>query len=90
MCCNNAYVNKGHEFMSPEDENAFRVKRQMERDKDAGTFEGEMHITDRKDNDLLVKHIRTTSSVNKSVLDLARLKKLHDIQEKGPKLYLKV
>ena len=51
MCCNNAYVNKGHEFMSPEEENAFRVKRQMERDKEVGTFEGEMHITDRKDND---------------------------------------
>lgn len=62
----------------------------MERDKEGTTFEGEMHITDRKDNDLLVKHIRTTSSVNKSVLDLVRLKKLHELHEKGPKLYLKV
>ena len=37
-------------------------------------YEGEMHITDRKDNEQIVKHIRNTSSVNKSVCDLERMK----------------
>lgn len=49
-------------------------------------FEGEMHITDRKDNDQIVKHIRTTSSVNKSIFDLTRVKHLADIVNKAPKL----
>jgi hypothetical protein len=35
-----------------------------------------MHITDRKDNDLLVKHIRTTSLINKSAVDYSRIKEL--------------
>ena len=42
---------------------------------DGGLYEGEMHITDRKDNEQLVKHIRATSSVaNKSVFDAQRVR----------------
>jgi hypothetical protein len=74
MCCNNAYVNKNHEFSSPEEDSAFRIKRQNKNNE--LEFEGEMHITDRKDNEQLVKHIRTTSSVNKSVFDFNRVKLL--------------
>lgn len=49
-------------------------------------YDGEMHITDRKDNDLLVKHIRTTSMVNKSGYDFSRVKELAQIVESAPKL----
>jgi hypothetical protein len=45
-----------------------------------------MHITDRKDNDQLVKHIRNTSSVNKSVCDLERMRQLAEVVNKAPKL----
>lgn len=53
-------------------------------------YEGEMHITDRFDNDQIVKHIRTTSSVNKSVFDFARVKQLASIVDSAPKINLKV
>jgi hypothetical protein len=49
-----------------------------------------MHITDRKDNDLLVKHIINTSSVNKSVCDLERIRQLAEVVNTAPKLLLKV
>lgn len=48
----------------------------MNPNKHVGQFEGEMHITDRKDNDLLVKHIRTTSLVNRSAIDFTRIREL--------------
>lgn len=38
-----------------------------------------MHITDRKDNDLLVMHIRTTSMLNKSNVDFSRIRELASI-----------
>ena len=50
----------------------------------------EMHITDRKDNDLLVKHIRTTSVLNKSLVDHSRIKELARVVDSSPKLMLKV
>lgn len=50
MCCNNAYVSKNTEFLSPEEDTVQRVKRQ-ERGSTKMEFPGEMHITDRKDND---------------------------------------
>jgi hypothetical protein len=87
MCCNGAYVNKNHEFITPSNSNASRVKVQSNKeDKEnynpnhlhnnhnIAIFEGEMHITDRQDNDQIVKHIRTTSSVNKSVIDYNRIR----------------
>jgi hypothetical protein len=33
-----------------------------------------MNITNRIDNEYLVKHIRTTSSLTRSVIDIARIK----------------
>ena len=58
-------------------------------------FDGEMHITNRcKDNDQLVKHIRNTSSVNKSacgfVADMTRLRQLEQLVGTVPKLELKI
>ena len=45
------------------------------REKHGGTgFDGEMHITNRVDNDQIVKHIRSTSSVSKAVVDAERFK----------------
>lgn len=74
MCCNNAYVSKNHEYESPEVDSGYRIKKQNKNLNEEMEFEGEMHITDRKDNNELVKHIRTTSSVNRSVIDIARVK----------------
>jgi len=74
MCCNNAYVSKNHEYESPGVDSGYRIKKQNKNLNEEMEFEGEMHITDRKDNNELVKHIRTTSSVNRSVIDIARVK----------------
>ena len=49
-----------------------------------------MHITDRKDNDLIVKHIRTTSLINKSNIDFSRIKDLAQVVDTAPKLHIKV
>lgn len=49
-----------------------------------------MHITDRKDNDQIVKHIRTTSMINKSAIDYGRIRELACIVENAPRLNLKV
>ena len=49
-----------------------------------------MHITDRKDNDLIVKHIRTTSLINKSNIDFSRIKDLAQVVDTAPKLQIKV
>ncbi|CDW73785.1 UNKNOWN [Stylonychia lemnae] len=53
-------------------------------------FEGEMHITTRKDNDLLVKHIRTTSMLSKSEYNFTRVRELAKIVDQAPKLNIKV
>jgi len=49
-----------------------------------------MHITNRKDNDLLVKHIRTTSMLSKSEYNFSRIRELAKIVEQAPKLNIKV
>ena len=54
---------------------------------------GEMHISDRLgDNDLLVKHIRSTSSVasRSGVFDAARVRQLAQIVGQVPELHLKI
>lgn len=103
MCCNNAYVNRNHEFITPENAAVTMAAAAAQRNKSSKKANGytdyedkenmnsnmlfddqqmmvggEMHITDRKDNHELVKHIRTTSaSVNsRAVFDAQRIKQL--------------
>jgi hypothetical protein len=52
-----------------------------------------MQISDKiGDNEILVKHIRSTSSIasRSGVLDLARIKQLEQIVEKMPVLHLQI
>ncbi len=97
MCCNNAYVNKGPELITPGKTAGFRVKQQNREDKEninnaniGALYDGEMHITDRKDNAMLVNHIRTTSILNKSAVDFARVRELAQAANDAPKLHLKI
>ena len=103
MCCNNAYVNKQLEVISPEMSSTHQLHRVRLQDNKENQenvnpnkalghayYEGEMHITDRKDNDLLVKHIRTTSLINKSNIDFSRVKDLALAVASAPKLQVKV
>ena len=49
-----------------------------------------MNITDKKENDLLVRHIRNTSSINNSMCNYERVKALAKVAPTAPKLHLKV
>ena len=49
-----------------------------------------MNITDKKENELLVRHIRNTSSIHKSMCNYERVKALASVAPTAPKLQLKV
>jgi hypothetical protein len=52
-----------------------------------------MHITDRQgDNELLIKHIRSTSSIasRSGIYDAARLRQLAQVVGHAPELHLKI
>lgn len=54
---------------------------------------GTMHITDRHgDNELLVKHIRSTSSIasRSGIFDVARMRELARIVDHVPQLHLRI
>lgn len=51
MCCNNAFVAKGHEIVHSNEGQVQRMKSQSKYDRDQIKTQGEMNITDRKDNE---------------------------------------
>ena len=67
------------------------IKRQIQEQKeDAVDHHGAMQLTDGQDNEIIVKHIRTTSKSIKAEKNELRIKQLEEVAATAPKLTLKV